>query len=102
MSPSLRDGDYVVLRRYGRTRKPGSRDVVVYTQPGGPTRIKRLANREADTRFSVQGDGPLSAPSVDLGLVPIDWMIGKVIHVIRPSGPASLDVETGQSRFPEI
>jgi hypothetical protein len=46
--------------------------------------IKRLVRQMRDGRFSVRGDGALSVPSVDLGQLAANDIIGRIVLTIRP------------------
>lgn len=91
MAPLLGDGDYVLLRRYSRSRPPRSGDVACIARVGQPLLIKRLAGRHEDGRFRLSGDGAASAPSIDLGLAAeheiIGWAVisvsGNRVRVVR-------------------
>ncbi len=85
MAPTLADGDYVLVRRPGRrgalTVRTG--DVVCVRRPGLPMMIKRLGARDgASGRFALSGDGIGSMPSVDLGTVAGDEVLGRAVLVI--------------------
>jgi len=67
MVPTLDDGDYVLLKRYGRFRRPRPGDVACIRRGDGPMLIKRLGARDGQGRFGLSGDGPASAPAIDLG-----------------------------------
>lgn len=79
MEPLLGDGDHVLLRSYGRLRRPRSGDVACITRSGEPMLIKRLGQQSADGRFHLSGDGVLSAPAIDLGLVATHEIVGRAI-----------------------
>ncbi|PID96481.1 MAG: hypothetical protein CSA84_04945 [Actinomycetales bacterium] len=46
--------------------------------------IKRLIQETEPGRFGVRDDGPLSAPSFDLGPVAVRDMVGHVVFTISP------------------
>lgn len=79
MEPLLTDGDHVLLRPYGRLRRPRSGDVVCIARSGEPMLIKRLGEPSADGRFRLSGDGVSSAPSIDLGLAAAHEIVGRAI-----------------------
>jgi len=87
MAPSLTDGDYVLLKRYGKFwRRPRPGDVVCMARSGELVLIKRLGERSEDGRFHLSGDAASSVPSIDLGLVADHEIIGQA--VLRISGNA--------------
>ncbi len=91
MAPLLADGDHVLLKRYGRFRRPRSGDVACIARAGEPLLIKRLGERAADGQFGLSGDGATSAPAIDLGLAADHEIVGRAIlslsgnriHLIR-------------------
>lgn len=82
MAPTLAPGDFVLVRRYTTWRGPRGGDIVTYSNDDGQLLVKRLGKASGDG-FRVSGDGPLSAPCVDLGNVPVAAMRGRVVQVIR-------------------
>lgn len=79
MVPTLDDGDYVLLKRYGRFRRPRTGDVACIRRGDGPMLIKRLAARDGDGRFSLSGDSVASAPAIDLGYVSELEIVGRAV-----------------------
>lgn len=67
MSPSYRDGDYLLTRRYGR-RQPRAGDDVVMTHPDFGPILKRVAS-VVDGQLRLRGLNLLSADSSALGVV---------------------------------
>lgn len=67
MSPSYRDGDYVLTLRYGR-RRPRVGDDVVYSDPDLGLLLKRVDHLD-HTGLTVRGLNTLSADSASLGPV---------------------------------
>lgn len=61
MVPTLNDGDHVLLKRYGRFRRPKTGDAACICRGDGPTLIKRLGARDEGGRFGLSGDGAASA-----------------------------------------
>jgi hypothetical protein len=84
MAPSLDDGDHVLLKRYGRLRRPRPGDVACIRRGDEPMLIKRLGAHDADGRFGLSGDGAASAPAIDLGVVADHEIVGRA--VLRLSG----------------
>ena len=84
MAPTIADSNYLLLRVYGRTRRPQRGDICVFHTAQGQTVVKRLAQDLSDGRFRVRGDGPLSSPGTDLGSVAERALIGRVILNLRP------------------
>ncbi len=84
MAPTLSEGAYVLLRQYSAGRRPRPDDICVFRAASGQTMIKRLIRETEPGRFEVRGDGPLSAPSFDLGPVSVNDMVGHVVFTIRP------------------
>lgn len=92
MAPLLADGDHVLLRRYGRLRRPRSGDVACIARPGEPMLIKRLGAHAGNERFHLSGDGAASAPAIDLGLASGEEIVGRAVVIlsgnrIRPVRP---------------
>ena len=84
MVPSLDDGDHVLVKRYGRFRRPLPGDVACIRRGDEPMLIKRLAARGPDGRFGLSGDGAASAPAIDLGFAADHEIVGRA--VLRLSG----------------
>lgn len=84
MMPTLDDGDHVLLKRYGRFRRPRQGDVACIRRGDGPMLIKRLGARDENGQFGLSGDGAASAPAIDLGYASEDEIVGRA--VIRMSG----------------
>ncbi len=81
MTPALRPGDVVVVRRRGRPVQAG--DVVVVELPGRPLGVKRVAHRVEDGWW-VEGDNQAaSTDSWDFGAVPATAIRGRVVWVYR-------------------
>jgi len=84
MAPALDDGDHVLLKRYGRFRRPRPGDVACIRRGDEPMLIKRLGARGSDGRFGLSGDGAASAPAIDLGFAAEHEIAGRA--VLRLSG----------------
>ncbi|TAJ84856.1 MAG: hypothetical protein EPO10_25790 [Reyranella sp.] len=72
-------GAHVLLKRYGRFCGPRTGDVACIRRGDGPMLIKRLAARDRDGRFGLSGDGPASAPAIDLGCASEREIVGRVV-----------------------
>ncbi|MEM8685343.1 MAG: S24 family peptidase [Pseudomonadota bacterium] len=70
MSPSYRDGDYVLALKYGR-RMPKAGDDIVYRHPERGLLLKRVEQVD-DRELQVGGLNSLSAESSALGPVHAD------------------------------
>jgi len=85
MSPTLSDGDTVVVR-YGAVVRPG--DVVVLRHPLRPELllIKRAAQRRPGGRWWVLGDNPYNktGDSTDFGPVLAELVLARAFLRIRP------------------
>ncbi|MEM1411981.1 MAG: S26 family signal peptidase [Pseudomonadota bacterium] len=70
MAPSLRHGDLVLTRRWGR-RKPAPQvgAVLCVDHPVYGAIVKRVTAVK-EQHIALAGDGPASTPSMDLGWVP--------------------------------
>ena len=82
MVPALRDGDQLLVR----WTRAGSRtgDVVVVALPDRPLSVKRLVRRHGDEVW-VEGDNAAgSTDSRDLGLLPVDVIVGRVVLRLWP------------------
>ena len=84
MVPALQDGDHVLLKRYGRFRRPRPGDVACIRRGDGPMLIKRLGARDGQGRFGLSGDGAASAPAIDLGHASEREIVG--LALLRLSG----------------
>jgi hypothetical protein len=84
MVPTLEDGDHVLLKRYGRLRRPQPSDVACISRSDGPMFNKRLSASDGDGRLGLSGDGVTSAPAIDLGYAHERQIVGRA--VIRLSG----------------
>ena len=79
MAPALRSGDLVLGRRF--RRPPGSCSVgsiACIQHQGLGLIIKRLIAYDEDG-FRLRGDGATSAPSMDLGVVRPEQILGRVV-----------------------
>ncbi|WP_292636582.1 S24/S26 family peptidase [Novosphingobium sp.] len=79
MLPTLREGDYILLRRCGRWFSPGEGDIVCVHRCGEPMLVKRLGRRAGDGTYALSGDGAASRPSVDLGRVSPEEVVGRAV-----------------------
>ncbi len=79
MAPTLEDGDYVIVRDYGPgRRRPRVGDIALLDHPRLGRLLKRLAD-ESDGHFSLIGDGVATTPSIDLGSVPPERLLARVV-----------------------
>ncbi|MBB4701161.1 S24 family peptidase [Sphaerisporangium siamense] len=87
MSPALRPGDWLVVRR-GAPVRPG--DVVLARLPGDPDTmiVKRAAWREAGGWWleSDNQRAPGRKDSWDFGAVPVPLVLGRVVFRYWPPG----------------
>ncbi len=85
MSPTLFDGDNVVVR-YGAVVRPGA--IVVLRHPFRPGLlvIKRAVQRRPGGRWWVLGDNPYNetGDSTEYGAVPAELVLGRAFLRIRP------------------
>lgn len=79
MVPTLDDGDYVLLKRYGRFRRPREGDVACIRRGVAPMLIKRLGACGGDGRFGLSGDGAASARAIDLGHASEREIVGRAV-----------------------
>ena len=84
MAPTMAHGAYLLLRAYGRARRPQRGDICVFRTTQGQAVVKRLASPLGGGCFRVCGDSPLSAPGIDFGPVAEHALIGRVILNLRP------------------
>ena len=85
MSPTLVDGDYVLIRKPRRQRKLTLGLIYVINHSELGRIIKRLGDMKHDRCFFI-GDNPSSTPSTVIGAVESSRVIGQVIWVIGKSG----------------
>ena len=85
MSPTLMDGDYVLIRKPRRQRKLTLGLIYVINHSELGRIIKRLGDMKHDRCFFI-GDNPSSTPSTVIGAVESSRVIGQVIWVIGKSG----------------
>jgi nickel-type superoxide dismutase maturation protease len=85
MTPALRPGDVLLVRRCRRGHVPPPGSVVVVALPDRPLAVKRLTRVEADGRLWVEGDNPFgSTDSRQLGALPADAARGRVVGRMWP------------------
>jgi len=85
MVPTLDGGDHVLLKCYGRFRRPRPAEVACIRRGDGPMLIKRLGARDGNGRFGPSGDGEAaSAPAIDPGYASEREIVGR--GVLRVSG----------------
>ena len=85
MSPTLMDGDYVLIRKPRRQRKLTLGLIYVINHSELGRIIKRLGDMKHDRCFFI-GDNPSSTPSTVIGAVESSRVIGQVILAIGKSG----------------
>jgi nickel-type superoxide dismutase maturation protease len=85
MTPALRPGDVLLVRRTRPGALPVVGSVVVVVLPDRPLAVKRLTRVEADGRVWVEGDNPFgSTDSRQLGALPADSVHGRVVGRLWP------------------
>ena len=85
MSPTLEDGDYVLIRKPPRQRKLTLGLIYVINHSELGRIIKRLGDMKHDRCFFI-GDNPSSTPSTVIGAVESSRVIGQVILAVGKSG----------------
>lgn len=89
MEPTLTSGDYVLVRKRRKTPRVG--DIVVADHPHMGRIIKRVKTVDADGQaVTLAGDGPVSAPSIDLANLPFACISVYAWFAIRKKGGLSL------------
>jgi hypothetical protein len=83
MAPAIEPGAVVLVRGYGR-RRPRPGDICVFRAREGGLMLKRIAACIEGGAFRVAGDSALSAPSVDIGPVAAQALLGRVLLTLRP------------------
>lgn len=78
MSPTLVDGDFVVVLGRRVTRRCRIGDVVVVDHPSLGRIVKRIAARDARGRIALAGDGPLSTTREAIGWLSERAVVGRV------------------------
>jgi SOS-response transcriptional repressor LexA len=85
MEPTLRDGDWLVVR-WGARVRPGR--LVVVRLPGGPLSVKR-AFRRVPEGWWVERDNPHEGvDSWQVGAVPAEDVVGAVVFRYWPPAPS--------------
>jgi len=85
MAPALRHGDQLLVDVRAVRRPPRAGDVVVVRLPDRPLSVKRVTRLEGDGTLWVEGDNPFgSTDSRDLGGVPLDAVVGRVLARLWP------------------
>lgn len=85
MTPALRHGDVLLVRRTRPGSLPADGSVVVVALPDRPLAVKRLTRVESDGRVWVEGDNPFgSTDSRELGALPADTVCGRVVGRLWP------------------
>ena len=82
MAPTLAAGDYMIITN-ARALRPGF--VVLVDHPKYGSVVKRVKAIE-DGHLSLEGDGPESTATKDMGLVSVTAVKGRVRWAIRPHG----------------
>ena len=85
MSPTLEDGDYVLIRKLRRQRKLTLGLIYVINHSELGRIIKRLSDMKHDRCYFI-GDNPSSTPSTVIGAVESSRVIGQVILAVGKSG----------------
>jgi nickel-type superoxide dismutase maturation protease len=83
MSPTLMNGDYVIVKNRPRSFRPGFIYVVKHERLGRI--VKRLENK-VNGALSFTGDNPNSTSSERIGSVQPHFVLGKAIFAITPKG----------------
>ncbi len=87
LSPFFLPGDYVVIgtmvKLFGRIKKG---DIVIFIHPGYGQLIKEVESIHPETQtVEVKGTHPLSVTTAQLGKIPLDSIVGKVLcHLKKP------------------
>src|SRR3954453_14518020 len=82
--PALRHGDQLVVDVRAVRRPPRTGDVVVVRLPDRPLSVKRVIRVQPDGVW-LEGDNPFgSTDSRDLGAVPADDIVGRVLVRLWP------------------
>jgi Peptidase S24-like len=85
MTPALRHGDQLLVDVRPVRRPPRIGVVVVVRLPDRPLSVKRVRRLEADGGVWLEGDNPFgSTDSRDLGSLPIDAIVGRVLVRLWP------------------
>lgn len=80
MVPTLGDGDHVLLKRYGRFRRPRPGDVACIRRGDEPMLIKRLGVRDGQGRFGLLSGNGAPPPQ------PLTWVTHP--NAILSGGPS--------------
>ena len=85
MSPTLENGDYILIKKTRSQKKlrPGFIYVLNHDRLG--RLVKRLNRRDA-SGFWFAGDNPHSTPSEKIGVQPFDAVTGRALLAITPKG----------------
>ena len=86
MAPTLAAGDYMIITK-ARALRPGF--VVLVDHPKYGSIVKRVRSIE-DSLISLEGDGPESTATEDMGLVNLAAVKGRVRWAVRPQGVLGL------------
>ena len=83
LSPAYQHGDYVLIRNIRQVSRLIAGDTIVFRQPGYGQLIKQVnsINLEEET-CRVTGTSPDSIGSETFGAVPLEAILGMVIHHI--------------------
>lgn len=80
MEPDLPSGTYALVRRHPQYK---TGDTVLADHPRYGRIVKRIVGTEA-TGFRLAGINPASVSSHDLGALPPDRILGKLVWTVRP------------------
>lgn len=86
MAPTLKNGDFVIIRTSSSNHRLSKNDIVVMKKLCEPMLIKRVVGRVEDTTYQLAGDGVGSMPKIDLTNVSISQIIGKAVFAINKLG----------------
>src|SRR4051812_42479327 len=85
MTPALRHGDVLLVRRSRRGRPPRTGTVVLVDLPDGPVGVRRLPRVEPEGGVWRGGDTPFGSPdSRQLGALPADSVRARVVGRLWP------------------
>ncbi len=82
MSPTLKNGDYVITKK-PRSFRPGSIYVINHIDLGRI--VKRLDRMDGDDCYFT-GDNALSVPEAIIAPVSTDRIMGQIIWIVGPKG----------------
>lgn len=83
MSPTLKNGDYILIKKKPRSFRSGFIYVIMHERLGRI--VKRLQSKEGESLL-FEGDNPASTSSRNIGVIKPTSVVGRALFAITPKG----------------